>query len=93
MRLYQYTLLKQDGSKRKLKPCKKKTLEQLYKILKCDTVTIIPAVYWKGMGYGKVTMWGDDNARFNSANQQNPLFHDLGDGYYVVGNILMERKI
>jgi hypothetical protein len=99
--MYKYILLKQDGSKKDLGVSKKKkSLEELYRILQCTFVEIIPTDYYKGLGYGKCTMWGDEEARFNEKNVRNPHFNVLKGNvllgelaeWDVVGNILMEQK-
>jgi hypothetical protein len=99
MKLYQYTILKQDGTKEVLKPCKKKTLKELYQILNCQMVEIIPNAYYEGLGHGHCTMWGDEEARFNPENYRNPHFKVLKGNialeeereWDVVGNIIKEE--
>ena len=99
MKLYQYTILKQDGTKEVLKPSKKKTLAEFYKILDCRTIQLIPSLYYKGMGYGRCLMYGDEEGRFNSSNHRNPHFKvlkgniELGEPpeWDVVGNIVKEE--
>jgi hypothetical protein len=98
--LYKYTLLKQDGSKYEFPVVqRKKTLAQLYKILKCHTVEQIHPAYYSG--HGHCFMWGDEEARFNENNHRNPHFKVLkGDTsigepaeFDVVGNVLKEETI
>lgn len=91
MRLYQYTILKMDGSTEALPPSKKKDFNELYKILNCTTIEIIHSDYWKGMGHGRCTMYGDEEGRFNNNNHPNPHFKELAPGYNVVGNIVKEE--
>lgn len=90
--MYKYTLLKQDGTRLDLGTFKKKkTLAELYSALSCETVCIIPTPYYEG--FGKATMWGDDDGRFDPSDHRNPHFKVLGGDYDVVGDVLMELKI
>ena len=89
--MYQYTLLKMDGTKEDLGISKKKELSEMYKILDCQLVEVIPDAYYEG--FGRVTMWGDEEGRFNENNTRNPFFKVLAPDYDVVGNILMEKKV
>ena len=93
---YEYTLLKQDGSVENLGVYPKKaTLDQLYKMLGCFTVQIIPETYYEG--HGHCTMWADEEGRFNQKNHRNPHFKVLpypsGYEFDVVGDILKEKKL
>ncbi len=38
-------------------------------------------------------MFGDEEGRFVETNRRNPHFKDLGNGYFVVGDIVKEEKI
>lgn len=91
MKLYQYTILKQNGTFEKMKPCKKKKFEEFYKILNCNLIEIIPTDYYKGLNYGHCTMYADEEGRFNENNYTNPHFLTLADGYDVVGDIIKEE--
>ena len=91
MKLYQYTILKQDGTKEVLPPCKKKDFKELYQILNCELIEIIPSDYWSGMGHGKCSMYGDEEGRFKETNYRNPHFKVLAPGYDVVGDIVKEE--
>jgi hypothetical protein len=71
MQLYEYTILRQDGTTLVLPPCEKKSFEDLYKILKCDTIEIIPTPYYPE-GFGDVLVYGDEEARFKETNKRNP---------------------
>lgn len=97
MRLYKYTLLKQDGTELNLGVSKQKPFSELYKFLNCGTIEIIEPTYWKERGYGKCTMYGDEEARFNSNNHRNPHFNvieDLdGNEWDVVGDIIEEKRV
>ncbi len=96
MKQYKYTLLKQDGTTQDLGVSRKKEFKELYTILDCSTIAIIPSDYYNGLNYGRCTMYGDDEGRFNSNNHRNPHFKVLGDAVYgdvwdVVGNIVKEE--
>lgn len=88
--MYKYTLLKQDGSKEELGTQKKKSLEELYETLGCQTVELIPSDYYEG--HGKCRMWADEEARFNKNNVRNPHFKVLAPGFDIVGDVLKEQK-
>ena len=93
--MYQYILLKQDGTKEDLGTSKEKPLAEIYKLLLCRTVEIIPPEYYEG--FGKCTMWGDEEARFSSRNIRNPHFKVLkdfeGQEWDIVGDILYQLKV
>jgi hypothetical protein len=91
MKQYQYTLLKQDGTKEELGVSPKKTFKDFYNILHCSIIEIIPPAYYKGKGYGRCSMYGDEEGRFNSDNERNSHFNVLASDYDVVGDIIMER--
>lgn len=96
MKQYKYTLLKQDGTTQDLGISKKKEFRELYTILNCTTIELIPAAYYKDKGHGRCTMFGDEEGRFNSQNHRNPHFnvlHDaiFGDDWDVVGDIIKEE--
>ncbi len=91
MKMYKYTILRQDGTKEVLPPSKKKSFAELYKILNCTTIEIIPKSYYGKEGH--CTMFGDEEGRFVETNRRNPHFKDLGNGYFVVGDIVKEEKI
>ena len=101
MKQYQYTLLKQDGTTEDLGTGKQRKFDELYKILDCDLIEIIPSAYWTGKGYGKCNMYGDEEGRFKGRNHRNPHFTvlygnpDLGEPaeWDVVGDIIMEKKV
>ncbi len=91
MKLYQYTILKMDGTKEALPPSKIKEFRELYKILNCTIIQLIPSDYWKGMGHGRCSMFGDEEGRFNDKNIPNPHFRELAPGYNVVGDIIKKE--
>ncbi len=99
MKLYKYTRLGQDGSIEDLGVSKKKTFNELYDILDCSTIEIIPFAYYKGLGHGRCSMYGDEEARFVIENNRNPHFNvlkgnpDLGEPaeWDIVGDIVKEE--
>lgn len=76
MKQYLYTLYKQDGTIEVLPVSKKKSFNEIYKILNCETIEIIPSCYYPD-GFGLVTVYGDEEGRFNSNNKRNPHFKVL----------------
>ncbi len=101
MKQYNYVLLNQDGTKETIGTSAKKSFSEMYSILNCQTIEIIPKQYYENKGYGRCTMYGDEEARFNSDNTRNPHFNVLkGDPaigelaeWDVVGNIIMESVV
>lgn len=93
MKNYKYTLYKQDGTIEDLGISKKKTFAEFYKILNCKTIEIIPKEYSKEVG--RYTLYGDEEARFNTKNHRNPHFNILKDFYQdewdIVGDIIKEE--
>lgn len=93
MKLYEYTLLKQDGTKSDLGRSVKKDFKVFYNLLNCRTIEIIPNDY----AYDKrATYYGDEEARYNTYNHRNPHFKVLKDAIYgdewdIVGDIIMEK--
>lgn len=95
-KLYKYTLLKQDGTEVDLGTSKKKTFQDFYRILFCNTIQIIPADYYKNKKWGHVTVYGDEEARYNLNNKRNPHFEVLKDAIYhdewdIVGDCIKEE--
>ena len=98
MKQYLYTLYKQDGTIEVLPISKKKSFNEIYKILNCETIEIIPSAYYPD-GFGLVTVYGDEEARFNENNKRNPHFKVLkGDPklgelpeWDTVGDLLKEE--
>lgn len=99
MKQYKYTLLKQDGTIEDLETGKQKDFKEFYKILNCHTIEIIPDAYYDGYVEGKLEMYGDEEARFNSENHRNPHFKVLIDKddnnaeWDVVGDIIKEELV
>jgi len=98
MKLYKYTILKQDATKEVLAPCKKKEFAEFRKMLNCELIELIPSDYFTGQGWNMCTCYGDEEGRFNSNNKRNPHFkvlhNDLlspGDDWDVVGDIIREE--
>lgn len=93
-KLYKYTILKQDGTKEELPLSPKKNFAELYKILNCDIIEIIPSDYYKRAGWGHCTVYGDEEGRFNSKNNRNPHFEAIMAGgmvWDVVGDCVKEE--
>jgi hypothetical protein len=99
MKLYRYTLLKQDGSVEGLGVSKKKTFQEFYQILHCSIIEHIPHAYYPD-NLGHVEMWGDEEARLKEGNTRNPHFKvlignpALGEPkeWDVVGDIIKEES-
>ena len=97
MKQYKYTLLKQDGTIEDLGTGKQKDFKEFYSLLHCSTIEIIPHDYYAG----RATMYGDEEARFNSENKRNPHFRVLQGNqlleevaeWDVVGNIIKEEVV
>jgi hypothetical protein len=97
MKQYLYTLYKQDGTIEVLPISKKKSFNEIYKILGCEMIEVIPSDYYPD-GFGQVTVYGDEEGRFNSNNKRNPHFKVLkGDPniepveWDTVGDLLKEE--
>lgn len=98
MKMYKYTILKQDGTTDVLPVCPKKEFkgkDGLYELLGCTTIELIPDAYYEGLGHGRCTMYGDEEGRFNTKNTRNLHFKVLKDvdgaEWDVVGNIVKEE--
>ncbi len=92
---YRYTLLKQNGKTKDLGVSERKTFKEMYKILKCTIIQIIPISYYSG--HGNCSMYGDEEGRFSSKNKRNPHFKVLfcqitGADFDVIGDILKEKR-
>jgi hypothetical protein len=98
---YKYTLLKQDGTTEDLGTGAKKDFKELYKILNCSLIQIIPDEYYDGWIDGEVECYGDEEGRYNSENIRNPHFKVLKGNpamgevaeWDIVGNIVREELI
>lgn len=95
MKLYKYTMLYTDGTTKDLGVSKKKTLKELYQLLDCTTVQIIPPDYYKGKIKGRCTMWSDEEARLKGlpTNKHFNILEDkiFGDSWDVVGDVIKEE--
>jgi hypothetical protein len=96
MKLYKYTLLNQDGTEQDLGISRKKDFNEFYSILQCNLIEIIPSAYI--IGSKRCTMYGDEEASYNTYNIRNPHFKVLkGDildpemEWDVVGDIIKEE--
>jgi len=99
VKLYSYTKFNQDGTVEELGdfPEKKFSGEGgLYELLNCSTVELIPDAYYP-KDWKRCTVWGDEEARFNTSNHRNPhmelLFDDLGRPWDVVGNVIRQTLV
>jgi hypothetical protein len=90
---YKYTLYKQDGTIVDLGTSRKKTFEEMYKILNCNLIEIIPHDYAVFKGYYE--LYGDEEARYNENNHRNPHFKVLIDvlnqPWDIVGDVIKEE--
>lgn len=94
MKLYQYTIYKQDGRIIELNPCPKKSFAGtggLYELLDCRIIELLPKAYLHtGMNH-RATYYCDEEGRFNSNNHRNRLFKVLDGGFDVVGDVVKEQ--
>jgi hypothetical protein len=95
MKLYKYTLLRQDGTTNDLGVSVKKDFKVFYNLLDCRLIEIIPSDYVPE-GQRRATYYGDEEARYNTYNHRNPHFLVLKDAIYndewdVVGDIIKEE--
>ena len=99
VKLYKYTLLRQDGAQVGLTPSKKKMFSELYLLLDCSTIQIIPRAYYPEKG--RHTIYGDEEGRFKEGNIRNPYFNELKSTdhfggtmmYDVVGDCIKEEVL
>ncbi len=94
-KLYQYTILKQDGTSKVLPVSPKKDSKELYKLLNCTTIEIIPSSYYSGLNWGRCIVFGDEEGRYNRLNERNPHFNVIQDifgaPWDVVGDCIREE--
>lgn len=76
MKQYLYTLYKQDGTIEVLPVSSKKSFAEMYKILNCTTIEIIPSAYYPD-NFGRATVYADEEARFSENCGRNPHFKVL----------------
>lgn len=100
MKLYQYTILKQDGTKEELPPQKKMDFDKVREILKCRTIEFIPKDYHPSWIKGFRYVMGDENAgvminmadRVNYRNPHMEVLTDMfGEEWDVIGDLLLEQ--
>jgi hypothetical protein len=103
-KLYQFTLLKQDGTQEDLGTRHgDMPLAEMYKVLGCSTIELIPNDYYERKD---VLLWGDEEGRFaqevidgevQPKNHRNPQFKvlrdDVGNAWDVVGDILLQEEL
>lgn len=90
-KLYKYTLYRQDGIIEEYEPCPRKDFTEIYKLLDCETIQILPSEYYAHQKWGRCYVYVDEEGRFDSDNYQNPFFKELEPGWDVVGNALKEE--
>lgn len=99
--LYRYTVLKQDGTKEALADSKRKRFREMYRLLHCSMIEVIPEAYYPPAYEQATSIYGDEEARFNEENKRNPhmlvLTGDpkLGEPleWDVVGDVLIEELL
>lgn len=100
MKLYQYTILKQDGTKVVLDPQKKMDFDKVREILKCRTIEFIPKDYHPDWIKGFRYVMGDENAgvaiemseRKAIRNQHMLVLTDMfNEEWDVIGDLLLEQ--
>lgn len=93
MKKYHYFLLKMDGTKEDLGISPEKDFQEMYKILDCSTIQIVPPIYYSGRG----KVFVDEEGRFHAKNKRNPHFKVLTDKFGaewdVVGNAIVEEPL
>lgn len=101
-KIWQYILLKQDGTREDLGQRTKMTFGDMYKILNCTTIELVPMAYWtEEFNVWGASIYADENARADNTNVRNPHFHVLeGDPsigepeeWDVVGNAIVELEV
>lgn len=98
MKLYQYTVYKQDGTIERWEPCKKKEWRGaggLYEVMGWRTIELIPKDYYAEGWNKRGTLFGDEEGRFNQDNHRNPhtkvLTDPDGNEWDCVGDLIMEE--
>jgi len=100
MKLYKYTIYKQDGTIEVLPVSKEKDFKELYKILGCDMPESIPPAYYPE-GFGDVIVYGDEEGRFKESNHRNPHFKVLKGNvligepreWDIVGDVIKQEEV
>lgn len=96
----QYTLLKMNGETQDLGKGNL-TVKDMYKILGCSVIELIPQPYYGEQDGLGVSIWGDEEARFNEENTRNPFTKvlsgnpELGEPeeWDCVGDLIKEEPI
>jgi len=95
LKLYKYTILKDDGTKQVLAPRSKMDLEELQGMVG-GLIEIVPTDYYVKQGWNpKCTVYINKEGRFDSNNKRNPHFNVLhdneGNPWDIVGVALREE--
>lgn len=97
MALYQYTILKTDGTIEELAPSPKKDFKELYKIIGCETIELVPKPFHPGWIKGYRTIFADESGRLNgkAPNRNMTVAYDeiFQEAVYIVGDVVLEQKI
>ena len=88
-KLYQYTRLFPDGTSEELEPREKMSLEE-YQAEVGGFIEIVPSEYYEGKGWGRCTVYCNEEGRFSSNPHRNRHFNVLGPNFYIVGTCLKE---
>jgi hypothetical protein len=97
---YQYTLLKQDGTKTDLGVRLKMSLQDYYNVLGCDTIELVPKAYFKDGTNKRATAIVDEHYGLfidpvDRVKYRNPFFKvltDVNDNEWdVLGDVLLEQ--
>lgn len=96
-KLYQYTILDVDGSKKTLAPCKRKEFkgdDGVYKLAGATILQMVPKAYFPDDMNKRATAWADEEGLLNM-KPKNPFFKTLHDTYfgetYIVGKVVLEE--
>ena len=95
---FRYTLLMQDGRKSlPMHTSKELEFSEMYKMLECQTIEMIPRDYYPEGTPESAVIWGDEEGRFNNRNYRNPhmkVLHDNRGGEWdCVGDLLLQEEI
>ncbi len=84
---YKYTLLKQDGTTDLIgERLKEMELAEMYKLLDCHLVEVIPDSYYPDGTADTTVIFGDEEGRFKSTNHRNPHMKVLKDTGFEYAN-------
>lgn len=99
-RRFRYELLKQDGTIKHFDAGKRKKLGEMYKILGCQQVHVVPGAFFTEKYAGKAVGYQDAETTLNPFAEANPLFKRVpGEAdeevefYEVSGDVLMEIEV